>query len=496
MIRERIENMMNLSGINKLMIFDHSNFGGIFDYTSILKNHGFKIVPYTSVEAFRLEYEETLKTTTELIAVIVKHEIYVPYDIQQNFRKVNLSLGLVFPKLHADTLSTYARDVDLISFAYDSCYADAKTSADTEDFIHNTALSEAMISRYCMVKMKLLKQSCETTKRYTDWIEIAKSKAAIHYYAVMASIDIDLSFSDEGFMQFIESSFASLSSELGASAPAIVTKTLKFISETSWSAAQPSTHSSNPANRKIALVVMDGMSLFDFEVISRYFTEIEYEVDGTFALIPTTTPISRQSLLSGKYPRELEKPFSLVNEERGFILLGEELGYAKNQIQYLRGYEPNISQFAKFITVIINDVDEIVHGQRQERIGVYNDMQVLGKSGKLQGLVKMLVSSGFEVHITSDHGNTPCVGVGGFRSGVEMQSKSMRMVVLKDFAEEHTLLKKFTIEYSGTYLDKSFKYFVCEPGFSFDSKGESVMTHGGMTIDEVIVPFVKIKGVR
>jgi len=45
-------------------------------------------------------------------------------------------------------------------------------------------------------------------------------------------------------------------------------------------------------------------------------------------------------------------------------------------------------------------------------------------------------------------------------------------------------------------LDKSYHYFVCEPGASFDAKGESVMTHGGTTLDEVIVPFVRIKGVH
>lgn len=481
MIKERIENMMNLSGNCKLMVFDLSCFDSVFDYSSILKIHGFKIVPYTNVETFRLEYEENLKTTTDRIAVIIKTDIYVPYDIQQKFRKVDISLGSVFPKLHADTLAKYARDIDLINYAYDSCYAEARTPNDTEGFIHKTALSESMINRYCTAKTSLLRQLCEEASRYTDWITIAKLKATIHYYTVMANVTVDLSFADEAFVRFIGSGYDSLSSELGASAPAILTKTLGFIC--------------GPGNRKAALVVMDGMSLFDFEIISRHFVGIEHELDGTYAIIPTTTPISRQSLLSGKYPRELEKPFSLANEEKEFIAAGVNHGYATNQIQYLRGYEPNISQFTKLVAVIINDVDEIVHGQRQERIGMYNDMNVLGKSGKLQGLIKQLVSSGFEVYITSDHGNTPCVGVGGFRSGVEMQSKSMRMTVLKNFAEKHALLDQYATEYPGHYLDKSFKYFVCEPGVSLDSKGESVMTHGGMTLDEVVVPFVKIKGV-
>jgi len=482
MIKERIEAMINLPDVSKLMVFDLHCFSRVFEYKEILTEHGFKIVHYMNVEAFRLVYEESLKTSAERIAVIVDCEIYLPYDIQQKFRKVDVSLTAIFPKLHSEILAKYARDVDLISFAYEKCYASMRTPAETEGFIQATALSEATIIQYCTKKTALLKNLCESASRYTDWIVVAKLKALIQYYSVSVNLTMDLSFANEAFMRFIENGYARLSSELGMVAPAIITKMLGFIC--------------NTGNPKVALIVMDGMSLFDFEVISRHFDGIEYSLNASFALIPTTTPISRQSLLSGKYPRELEKPFSLANEEKEFIVAGVSLGYANNQIQYLRGYEPNISHFTKLATVIINDVDEIVHGQRQGRVGMFNDMQVLGKSRNLQKLISTLVKLGFEVYITSDHGNTPCVGVGGFRSGVEIQSKSMRMAVLKDFADKHSLLDQYATEYPGHYLDKNFNYFVCEPGVSFDNKGESVMTHGGMTIDEVIVPFIKIKEVK
>ena len=36
---------------------------------------------------------------------------------------------------------------------------------------------------------------------------------------------------------------------------------------------------------------------------------------------------------------------------------------------------------------------------------------------------------------------------------------------------------------------------ICGVGESFDAKGDEVMSHGGITIDEVIVPFIKIKAV-
>lgn len=45
-------------------------------------------------------------------------------------------------------------------------------------------------------------------------------------------------------------------------------------------------------------------------------------------------------------------------------------------------------------------------------------------------------------------------------------------------------------------MDKQYKYFVCKKGITFDNVGESVVTHGGITMEEVIVPFIKIKAVQ
>lgn len=36
-------------------------------------------------------------------------------------------------------------------------------------------------------------------------------------------------------------------------------------------------------------------------------------------------------------------------------------------------------------------------------------------------------------------------------------------------------------------------YLICESGTSLDSKNDEVMSHGGITIDEVVVPFITLK---
>ena len=109
-------------------------------------------------------------------------------------------------------------------------------------------------------------------------------------------------------------------------------------------------------------------------------------------------------------------------------------------------------------------------------------------------MVRRFLSDGFDVYISADHGNTACVGLGRIMgSGVEVETKSHKMLVLKDFADKESLIQKYgLVEYPKYYLPKEYDYLICNVGESLDIKGEAVMTHGGMSLDEVVVPFIKI----
>jgi len=249
---------------------------------------------------------------------------------------------------------------------------------------------------------------------------------------------------------------------------------------------------------KFVIIVMDGMSEFDWHIISTSFNEVEFEKSSMFAMIPTTTSISRQCLLSNKYPSQLINPWSQSKEKAEFIACAKELGYTDEQIEYARGYDTDFGSFVKCGAIIINDVDDMVHGQRQGRIGMFNDITVLSKQGRLINVVKRLIKREFDVYITADHGNTSCRGLGKLMgTGVEVETKSCRMVVLKDFADKAKLLEKYgLIDYPKYYLSKSYDYLICDVGDSFDVRGEDVMSHGGITLDEVVVPFISIKAVQ
>lgn len=480
MIKDRIKRHLAIEYEKKIIIFDE-DIDDLFDYKDILSIHNFSIVEYEDIELFRYKYETEIKSSKFNWAVIVKKDIYIPFDIMNAFYPIRLSLKALFPNLNENVLREYKYDIDLISLSYEVSYSDLETPEKTKRFIKDNSFSSDNISRYCNGKIHDLKaKTSKGSVRSDEWIQIALIKAKILYYAMMKNLDFDLSFIDNAFELFVKDDYKNLSTQVNGSAPAILPKTLEYIS-----------------GGKVVLIVMDGMSVFDFEILSRYFNEIKYDLNGTFAMIPTTTAISRQCLLSGKYPRELTNPFNLSKEGKQFYEAAQGLGYSPKQVLYTRGYSADFAYQTKFVAIIINDIDDMVHGQMQGRMGMYNDISLFAKSNKLQNLIRSLTAGGFDVYITSDHGNRVCTGVGTLRNtGVEVETKSKRMVILKDFAEENDLITKYTSTYEGYYLDKSYKYLICEPDVSYDITNEEVVTHGGSTIDEVIVPFIKIKAVN
>ena len=251
-------------------------------------------------------------------------------------------------------------------------------------------------------------------------------------------------------------------------------------------------------SEKFVIIVMDGMSEFDWRIFSTSFDGIKYEQAAAFAMIPSTTSISRQCLLSNKYPSQLVEPWKQSKEKTEFIDCAKKLGYTDAQIGYERGYDASFGSFVRCGAVIINDVDDMVHAQTQGRIGMYHDIKLLTGQKKLSNMVRRFLADGFDVYISADHGNTACVGLGRIMgSGVEVETKSHKMVVLKDFADKESLIQKYgLIEYPKYYLPKEYDYLICNVGESLDVKGEAVMTHGGMSLDEVVVPFIKIKAVQ
>ncbi|WP_031552721.1 PglZ domain-containing protein [Oribacterium sp. FC2011] len=454
------------------------------EYSAYFSNQGFLIVRYENDLIYRSKIEGRVKSGLEKILLIARPGIYIPYDVQKCFRTTNISIAEMFPKLNASAVKEDPDlDYDLLTMAYRKNFSDLSSYKATKDFIRDSVRDKANVKKYIDNLCGELETAVGNAKNYRDWFSVSEKKASIHVLAEQYGITVDIEDLCRPFIDFILKGFGKLSAEMAGDTPVLVSRAMDYM---------------NDHSKKFLIIVMDGMSEFDWKILSRSFDGIRYDHSHAMAMIPTVTSVSRQCLLSNKFPVELECPWSQSKEKKEFIDCAKSLGYAEAQIGYERGYDADFGPAVSCAAIIINDVDDMVHGQLQGRTGMYNDISLLMKQGKLIGTVRRMLKAGFDVYISADHGNTPCTGMGKLmKSGVETETKSHRMVVLKDFADKDAILEKYPglIEYPKYYLDKQFDYLICGIGGSFDAKGEEVMNHGGITIDEVIVPFIKIKAV-
>lgn len=479
MIENRVRTTLQIEYEKRLMVYDLDGFAACYDYVSLLRASGYSVYLYDDIERIRYLYETEIRHSSASCAIIVTGGIYVPTDIRRSFHEVTLSAGTVFPLMKESVMKEHFIDIGLIDYSYNVFEQKCLPKDKTEQFLREVTYSEEKIRSYIAAEESRIAEWIANKPVYSEWIEIAKENAKLEKYACLHHIKRDQGFLDGAFREYIFSGYGKLSQTVSAGAPTILPKVMDKIAD----------------GGRVCLLVADGMSMFDFEVLSEYLTDYDYSFDGSFALIPTITSISRQSLLSAKYPQQLEAPFSLAKEESGFYAAAQERGYSRQQLYYHRGYDADPGPLTRFATIIINDIDDMVHGQRQGRMGMFQDVHLWAKERNLLDLIDKLLSRGFKVYLTADHGNTLCVGGGGSKhTGVETATKSRRMIILKDFAQASDELAQRTFVYPGYYCDRSYQYLICNGRSSFDKENTEVMTHGGISLEEVVVPFVEVRG--
>ena len=68
------------------------------------------------------------------------------------------------------------------------------------------------------------------------------------------------------------------------------------------------------------------------------------------------------------------------------------------------------------------------------------------------------------------------------------------MLVVNGLADVSDKQEKYgLLQFPGGFLPQGLGCYVCPSGVSLDSPGENVMGHGGMSIDEVVVPFITVR---
>ena len=260
---------------------------------------------------------------------------------------------------------------------------------------------------------------------------------------------------------------------------------------------------------KVALILVDGLALDQWTVIRQVLAARSpgwrWQEEGVFAWIPTLTAVSRQAAFAGKPPFYLAGGVYTTDREPALWnkfwadqgLTKAEIGYMKvsgdgdpGEVDALVG-EPRL----RVLGLVINKVDKIMHGMQLGTAGMHNQVRQWAEEGYLSGLLELLWARGFDVYLTSDHGNIEAGGCGVPGEGVTAELRGERARVYPSEILRKQVHDQFpgSIAWPPLGLPEDYLPLLAPPRKAFVRQDERIVAHGGISIEEVIVPFIHLE---
>ena len=303
---------------------------------------------------------------------------------------------------------------------------------------------------------------------------------------------------DSALFGWLENGFDGLSSNSFASAPSIVHQIAPHMA-----------HRRQQGERRQALVVIDGIALDQWLILERRLRaarpDILVDSRSCFAWLPTVTGVSRQAIFTGDQPRAFAKTVGSTSPEpaawRRFWL---NEGLPGSDVFYAKGLgHPGscdavingpIKDGTEVIGLVVDTVDELLHGELFGKKGLVGRIKHWLDLGEWDRLVSALIDAGYRIYVTADHGNVDVVGMGRPSEGSIAEERGERVRIY----DSEALRQKSSATIAGSRvlqpggLPETYKPLFAPHGRAFIPDGRHAVVHGGTSLEEVIVPFVRI----
>jgi hypothetical protein len=261
---------------------------------------------------------------------------------------------------------------------------------------------------------------------------------------------------------------------------------------------------------RAALIVVDGLALDQWvtirQLLQKQDANLVMRESATFAWIPTLTSVSRQSIFSGKPPLYFPSSINSTNsEEKLWKQFWEGHGLSRLDVAYQRGLgdgdAAGVLESAihpgktKVVGLVVDKVDKIMHGMQLGSAGMHNQIKQWCHAGFLSAMVGQLLDYGYEVWLTADHGNIQCEGKGRPSEGViaETRGERVRVYPTPELRAQVAGAFPFAHEWQPVGLPADYFPLVAGGRDAFVNPGDAIVGHGGVAIEEVIVPLVKFE---
>ncbi|MGB4175483.1 MAG: BREX-3 system phosphatase PglZ [Bacillota bacterium] len=343
--------------------------------------------------------------------------------------------------------------------------------------------------------------------RYTEWFRFARSWAELtllvvdHGEALSDKLQENVnelrSRVDMGFTHWLLKRYAGLVS-LPPSQPVMLHHLPHFLARQTVD-----------DGAKVALVVVDGLAMDQWlivrEVLRSKKLGFRFREREIFAWIPSLTSVSRQTIFAGRVPFLFPESIGTTAKESTYwTQFWVDSGYKTNQVVYAKwsgdGGLDSVSEAVsrpqtRVVGLVVDMVDRIMHGAQMGTASMHNQVRQWLEGPYLSGLLDCLLSQGFRIYLTSDHGNIEAIGCGTPNEGAVADLCGARARVYPDGILRQRVKEKFpeAIEWDSTGLPQNYVVLVAPHRQAFVQKGLRVVCHGGIALEEIIVPLVEIE---
>ena len=289
--------------------------------------------------------------------------------------------------------------------------------------------------------------------------------------------------------------------------------------------------------KKVVFIVIDCMRLYLWLTLEKYFYEYyKIQKDYYFSILPTATPFARNAIFSGLFPSELERRYpemwakgedddhSRNRYEKELLfdqmrLLGHKLErepkYSKLvNVREGANLEKNLDAFidSPLSSIVVNFVDILAHSR--------SDLPILKEIAPNESSYRSLTRSWFEhssiykifqklakkdvtIFVTSDHVSIRfmrCTKVLGdretstnlrYKYGRNLKVDNKHAFFVKNPLDGKLPKRNFNINY---IVAKEDYYFVYPTNYhKYLSYYRDSFQHGGISLEEMVLPIVKLE---
>ena len=262
-------------------------------------------------------------------------------------------------------------------------------------------------------------------------------------------------------------------------------------------------------NAKIALIIMDGLAMDQWLVVRSALASrqpsFRFREQAVFAWIPSLTSVSRQAAFAGKAPIFFPNSIQTTSKEPAlWSQFWADQDFTPNEVVYLKGLgngsletvsEALSHPKARVAGLVVDKVDKIMHGMEMGIAGMHNQVSQWAKQPYLTTLLDLLLDRGFRVYLTSDHGNVEAEGCGRPAEGAVADLRGERVRIYPDVTLRSKVKERFptALEWGPVGLPEDYLALLAPARQAFVQEKQRIVSHGGISVEELIVPFVQIE---